>query len=499
MKVDRFVALAVAAGVLAVGSHGCASGGGDQQSAAQKPAATAAAPDPPAAVAPEELIPALLQEFEGSYPVQAPPSVGLKTWKIVAAPEQVKVLDGRTLDVWSYNGQVPGPVLRARLGETVRVELVNRLPQPTTIHWHGVRVPNAMDGVPNVTQPPVLPGESFVYEFVPKDAGTFWFHPHVRSSEQVERGLYGVLIVEDPQPKPYSQDVIWILDDWRLTPDGSAIDPNFNTRQDLMHDGRMGNVIAVNGRTDEQLTVKAGERIRLRIVNTANARVFIPDFSRLNAEIIAVDGNYAAEPFVLRRLEVSPGNRVDFDITFSPEDAGRVIPIYDRFKRKPNRLATIRVLDEVVETPEFDSPARAHVPQWKGAESLEPTLEYKLNTRPGGEYGIEWTMNGMTYSAHERPNTLYLNEWAKIRFTNDSSRLHPMHMHGNFFRLLTRNGRRIPEQFWRDTVLTRPKETIEIGLVPIDEGPWLLHCHILEHAAAGMMTIVDVKPREPGS
>ena len=477
--------------VLLLGLAGCGPDEADKQEATVPPAAPVAAP----VLSPEELIPALLEEFEGSYPVDAPRSIGVKEWRLVAAPAEVEVFDGLMLKVWSYNGQIPGPTLRIRFGETVRVELVNRLPQPTTIHWHGVRVPNAMDGVPNVTQPPVLPGETFVYEFTPKDPGTYWFHPHVRSSEQVERGLYGVLIVEDSEPKPYSQDVVWILDDWRMTPDGSAIDPNFNTRQDLMHDGRLGNVIAVNGRTDEELTVKAGERIRLRILNSANARVFIPDFSRLDHRIIAVDGNYAAAPFVSRRFEVSPGNRVDFDITFRAEDAGRVIPIFDRYKRKPNRLATIRVLEEVVETPEFDSPARAHVPLWKDAESLEPTLEYKLNNRTGGEYGIEWTMNGMTYSAHERPNTLYLNEWAKIRFTNDSSRIHPMHMHGNFFRLLTRNGRRIPERVWRDTVLTHPKETIEIALVPIDEGPWLLHCHILEHAASGMMTIVDVKPR----
>jgi FtsP/CotA-like multicopper oxidase with cupredoxin domain len=104
------------------------------------------------------------------------------------------------LKVWAYNGQVPGPVLRVRLGETLRVHFTNNLPEETTIHWHGVRLPNAMDGVPGVTQPPVPPAGEFVYEFTPKDAGTFWFHPHVRASEQVERGLYGVLVVEDASP-----------------------------------------------------------------------------------------------------------------------------------------------------------------------------------------------------------------------------------------------------------------------------------------------------------
>jgi FtsP/CotA-like multicopper oxidase with cupredoxin domain len=111
---------------------------------------------------------------------------------------------------------VPGPTLRVRLGDCVQVKFTNRLPQPTTIHWHGVRVPNGMDGVPHVTQPPIEPSATFVYDFAPKDAGTFWFHPHLRPSEQIERGLYGVLIVDEPEPPPYAEDVVWVLHDWLL-------------------------------------------------------------------------------------------------------------------------------------------------------------------------------------------------------------------------------------------------------------------------------------------
>jgi len=129
-------------------------------------------------------------------------------FELLAAPAELALVDGGKLRVWAYNGQVPGPTFRVRLGETVRVNFTNRLPQATTVHWHGVRVPNGMDGVPHVTQGPVEPGESFIYEFTPKDAGTFWFHPHVRSSEQVERGLYGVLVVEDEKPAPYDRDVV---------------------------------------------------------------------------------------------------------------------------------------------------------------------------------------------------------------------------------------------------------------------------------------------------
>ena len=150
----------------------------------------------------------LVREFSGAYPPEAHPTGQVRSFEIVAAETELPLLDGNRLRVWAYNGQVPGPELRIRLGETLRVRFTNRLPEATTIHWHGVRVPNGMDGVPSVTQPPVEPGGTFVYQFTPKDAGTFWFHPHVRSSEQVERGLYGVLIVEDRAPAPYARDVV---------------------------------------------------------------------------------------------------------------------------------------------------------------------------------------------------------------------------------------------------------------------------------------------------
>lgn len=440
---------------------------------------------------------ALRQEFEGAYPEAAPASTGLRTWSIVAEPSEVEVFDGHTLKVWAYNGQIPGPTLRIRLGQTVRVRFTNKLPQPTTIHWHGVRVPNAMDGVPGVTQLPVLPGETFVYEYTPKDAGTYWFHPHVRSAEQVERGLYGVLIVDDAEPLPYTQDVTWILDDWRVTKEGQ-IDPNFMTRSELTHDGRVGNILTINGRTDTELTVKPGERIRLRLLNSANGRVFVPYLLPLDALVIAVDGKYAAAPFRARRFELAPGNRLDFDITVDPELAGRVIPLRDRFKRKAKTLGTIRVLDvDPVDTPDFPSPANAMIPAWEETAEVPPRLEYKMNIRQGGTYGLEWTLNDRAYPHEATADVLYTGEWAKIRYTNLSGRIHPMHIHGMFFRLLSRDGRRIPETFWRDTVLTHANETVEIATVPLDDGMWMLHCHILEHAAAGMMTLVEVKPRKP--
>ena len=439
-----------------------------------------------------ERISALTAEFQGSYPIAREATRGVREYELEAAPGVVPLFDGRSFDVWAYNNQVPGPVLRVALGETLRVRFTNHLPQDTTVHWHGVRVPNPMDGTPGVTQAPIKPGESFVYEFVPKDAGTYWFHPHLRSSEQVERGLFGVLIVEDSDPPPYSRDVVWVLDDWRLAQDGT-LDPRFNTLHDLMHDGRWGSVVAVNGHVREVLEVRPGERIRLRLVNTANGRVFAPDFSGLPAKVIAVDGLYTPEPLVPAGFELAPGNRLDLDITIPKEAVGREIQVVDRFTRKPFVIATLRIGGEPLETPSFPSPAKARVPVWQDAASV-PVQNIDLNSERGGPFGIAWTLNGVAHTSHGAHPSLEfpVGRFVHLRFTNQSYRLHPMHIHGMFFKVLGRNGAPVREEFFRDTVLVHPKEAIDVGLVPLDEGDWMLHCHVLEHAEAGMMTTVRV-------
>jgi FtsP/CotA-like multicopper oxidase with cupredoxin domain len=437
----------------------------------------------------------LAREHEGAYPASRPASGPVRSFELSAQETELPLVDGTRMRVWAYNGQVPGPMLRVRLGETLRVHFTNQLPQATTIHWHGVRVPNDMDGVPNATQPPIQPGESFTYEFTPKDAGTYWFHPHVRSSEQVERGLYGVLIVEDEKPLPYTQDVVWVIDDWLLD-ESRQVFAQFNTRHDLAHDGRWGNAITVNGRTDTELKLRAGERIRLRLLSSSNGRIYAPDFSDLDASIIAVDGLYLREPIRFEGFELAPGNRVDLDIAVR-EEASRVVPVVDRFRpQRPNQLARIVIDDVGPATPAFPSPAHAHVPAWRDGLTAPITKEFRLNARSGGEYGIEWTLNDEAFAGHDHTHaalTLKRGAFARIRFVNDSHRLHPMHLHGMFFKVLARNHIAVDEPFFRDTVLVHAQETVDIGLVPLDEGDWMMHCHILEHAEAGMMTMIQVK------
>jgi FtsP/CotA-like multicopper oxidase with cupredoxin domain len=447
---------------------------------------------------PESPAARLARELKSVIAERAHPTGAVREFDIQAAEAELPLVQGGKLRVWAYNGRVPGPELRIRLGDTLRVRFTNRLPQATTIHWHGVRVPNAMDGVPHVTQPPVEPGGSFTYEFTPKDAGTFWFHPHVRSSEQVERGLYGVLIVEDPRPPPYTRDVVWVLDDWLLDETRQIFD-RFNTPHDLMHDGRWGNFVTVNGRTDSALEARGGERIRLRLLNASNGRIYAPEFAGLDPQIIAVDGLYLARPIPLGRFELAPGNRLDLDITLPAGPQSRALAAVDRFyAERPNHLANV-VIDGAAAgaAPSFPSPARARVPTWSAGQEIPPTKEIRIDARRGGSYGIEWTFNGVAFTGHEHHGppllTLQRGAWVRLRFVNDSFRLHPIHLHGMFFRLLARNGVAVDEPFFRDTVLMHSKETIDIGLVPLDAGKWMMHCHILEHAEAGMMTLFEVR------
>jgi len=433
---------------------------------------------------------ALAEEFSGAYPKEHKQDGRVVEVDIVASMGQLEIVKGHSTSVWSYNGTVPGPEIRVRKGDTVRINFTNNLWQPSTIHFHGIRVPNRMDGVPDITQLTVRRGESFVYEFTPKDAGTFWFHPHENSSEQLERGLYGVLIVEDEYSEQYSQDRVWVIDDWLLE-DTYQIDPYFVTQHDLAHDGRWGNVITVNSSLQEVLRAQPGERIRLRVINVSNGRVYTTNFGSLDAKVIAVDGMYVKEAFHANGFVLAPGNRIDVDITIPKNAAGKSFDVYDEFTRYRNILGTVVVEGNSVATPSFPYPQNEQVPGWTDAVDVPVDKRYVLDARNSGT-GLEWTINGETFSEHT-PLVLQSGEFNKIAFENKSFRLHPMHLHGQFFKVIARNGRPVKEPYFRDTVLVGAQETVEVGLVPLDKGKWLNHCHIAEHADAGMTTSIIVR------
>ena len=450
----------------------------------------------------------LVNEFNNAYTEQVTETGNIVEIDLQASIEKINVL-GTEQNLFTYNGQVPGPTIKAKVGDTVKVNFKNNLPQETTIHWHGLRVENSMDGVPGVTQDPIKPGEDFVYEFVVKDAGTFWYHPHVRSSEQVEKGLYGTIIVEDPEHDS-KDDLILVLDDWLINNNG-ILNKNFNTRHDVMHDGRWGNVITINSKLNPSISLAPNESKIIRIVNTSNGRTYNLDFLDLDVTVMAADGLKVQIPFKYTNFFLSPGNRIDLLIT-TPQDFKETVQIKDVFsKEQANILKFIvdenknienkniaKTTDEtnVEETIKLTKEQILStyklgvVPNWEDAHKLPIDKTYKLNSS-GHMMNLKWQINGKSFPSYDK-DTFNKGEFYKIKFSNASSRLHPMHLHGQFFKVISRNGRPVNENYFRDTILVLPNENIELGIIPLDSGIWANHCHILEHAEAGMMTFFEV-------
>jgi FtsP/CotA-like multicopper oxidase with cupredoxin domain len=279
--------------------------------------------------------------------------------------------------VWSYNGAVPGPEIRVGRGERLRIAVKNQLAEETTVHWHGLRVPAPMDGVPHLTQRPIAPGETFLYEFDVPDAGTYWYHPHQRSFEQVGRGLYGPLIVEEQEPIQVDRDVIWVLDDWRLLSDAQISD-DFGNFMDSSHNGRVGNTVTVNGRILDTFPVHAGERVRLRLINAANARIFGLEFQDHKPVVVALDGQ-PVEPHEPAggRVVLGPAMRADLVIDMSGKPGER-FTIVDTFYRG----LEYRLLDLLYDDP---APLRDHPLDarcgWRPIRCRSPTSEKPSDTR----------------------------------------------------------------------------------------------------------------------
>ncbi len=433
---------------------------------------------------------------------------GSRNFSLTAGPATLPLVggEGAETDLWAYNGAVPGPEIRVRQGEAIRVVARNGLAQPTTVHWHGIRLPNAMDGVPEVTQEPIPPGGAFTYEFEAVDAGSFWYHPHVNSVEQQGRGLAGPLIVEEREPIAVDRDLTWVIDDWLLR-DTAQIDDSFGHRGQMSHGGRIGNTVTVNGRVPDSFRVRAGERIRLRLINVANARTFALDFGALKPRIIALDGQPVTphEPpdgYVV----LAAAQRADLviDMAGRPGDSVRLTDSYYRGRayefltvqydkapplRESPLDAPIALPANPLPSPVVDDHAqRERIVLEGGAMGRFPE---------GAERFFEqnqfWFVNGLPDKGRTAPLfEISRGRTCVVELVNRTSWEHPMHLHGFAFRVLRRNGTPNMRGEWLDTVLVRPRESVEFAFVADNPGDWLFHCHILEHMAAGMSGIVRV-------
>jgi FtsP/CotA-like multicopper oxidase with cupredoxin domain len=416
-------------------------------------------------------------------------------------------------EVLAYDGSVPGPVFRLRRGERFDLAFDNRMDRPTTVHWHGMRVPNDMDGVPVLTQPPVPPGGSFRYAFTARNPGTYWYHPHFQSAEQLDRGLQGIVIVEDDDPPPVDRDLLWVLDDWRLDGKGQ-ITGDFGDLHDASHQGRFGNTATVNGRVPGDVKVRAGERIRLRLVNVANAWIFGLDFAGHAPMVIAYDG-HAVEPHrpAGDRVVVGPSQRVDLilDLTGAPGARFEVVDRY--YPRNQYKLLDLVYEDErsrssppgdpiALPAPDLPTPdladAESHLITFSGG-AMGGTRSARLNgedtdIRTLARMGKVWAINGIVASRHDEPPmlTLRLGRTYILEFANETAFPHPIHLHGQPMKVLSANGREPAQDRWRDTLLLEPRGEASVAVVADNPGRWMLHCHIPEHQEAGMMAVVEV-------
>lgn len=409
------------------------------------------------------------------------------TYHLVAQPHEWAMRHDLHVQGCAYNGRVPGPVLRANVGDTVVVHLSNLLPEPTTIHWHGVRLQAAMDGTDDA-QPAVPPGGSFTYRFTVPDAGTFWFHPHTNETEQIEKGLYGTLVVEDAAEQVRADgEQVLVFDDAAVR-DSAFTRPSWYLPRILeRHNGREGNIALINGRADRTLRIAAGQRERWRLVNAGNARYLRLSFGDRAFTQIATDGGLMERPARLTELLLAPGERADIIVGPFPEgDQFEIIALpYDRGVGKPRAIPYGRVQVGALRRSE------AHVPEVLRAIAPLATPDAPVNRtialsgRRSWRNGVDFAINGVQH-LHDAPvRSGELQVWDIV---NPSMMDHPFHLHGSFFQVIAVNDVPLERRAWKDTVNVKKGDTVRIAWMPDDRtGGWMYHCHILEHHEAGMM------------
>jgi FtsP/CotA-like multicopper oxidase with cupredoxin domain len=370
--------------------------------------------------------------------------------------------DGERITI---NGTSPGPTVRARQGDLVEVTLVNdNLPDGTTFHWHGVDVPNAADGVAGVTQDAVMPGEEHVYRFVAEDAGSYWYHSHQVSHEQVRRGLLAALVIEPAEGEQADVDEVFLIHRY----------------------GASSTLNGVEGFTE--VDAQPGDTVRLRLVNTDNGltTVWLPGAT---FRVLAVDGRDVNEPRELTdtAIPLPAGGRVDVGFTV-PDEGVRV-----EFSGGPSLGFATGPPDARTSSPEdvldlltYGEPE----PPPFDIENPDRRFTYAIGRKPGfldGRPGLWWTVNGgifpdvPMYMVSERDVVVF-------EITNDSGDSHPMHLHGHHGLVLSRNGEPATgSPWWTDSLEVAEGERYEIAVLADNPGLWMDHCHNLPHARDGLV------------
>jgi FtsP/CotA-like multicopper oxidase with cupredoxin domain len=411
-------------------------------------------------------------------------------YRLDASEVDWEITPGRKVRGYGFNSQVPGPILEAKRGVPLEIEFTYRLPELTVIHWHGLRIPAAMDGT-EVVQRSIQPGETFTYRFTPPDAGTFWYHPHANETEQLEKGLYGALIVRAADELALDGEKILVFDDVRVDKSGHIA--KFGGLIDR-HNGREGNVRLINGTSEPEFAIAAGQVERWRIVNASSARYIHLSLGGLPFQTIGTDGGFIEAPVTAEEVLLPPGDRAELAV--GPfEKEGDVYGIDDLpFKRgtgkkKVERFGTIRVTPQKASTARIPPRLREIPPLVTGTADVTRTV--KLGFQLSLRRGFDFVVDGERHHQAEPVNVGDLQVWDVVNTTQID---HPFHLHGFFFQVLEIDGKKPGWRSLEDVINVPPNATVRIAWYPDDRpGMWTYHCHILEHHAAGMMTHFEVK------
>ena len=413
----------------------------------------------------------------------------------------------RPAELWTFNGKVPGPVLRARQGVEFKLRLVNELDEPLALHWHGVRLANAIDGT-WLTGLPVAPGRSFDFVFTPPDAGTFWYRTTTDTSRQRERGLSGMFIVEEPDALESILDVPLLIDDWALDASAAFDEASFGNALIAAGEGRLGHVITVDGELQRMLSLPASRRfLRLRLLNAANARFLKLRLQGGEAHIVAQDGQ-PFEPVLLRGepVELAPGQRLDLLLPPSALFFSMAAVLDGR----SIEIARITLKD----TPRGERPSMPRLfpnplPSYfnyaalreasftiqggRGGGLTEAKLDGRLRSAAAlAAQGLFWAVNGNAGPSEQPLLSVPRGSTVAITIDNITRFPHALHLHGHAARLIERAGRQVVDSPWRDTFVARPLEPAKILFIADNPGRWLFASTVAEHFDSGLQAWFEV-------
>lgn len=460
----------------------------------------------------------------------------------LTASKVLKTINGNSVKMLAYNGSIPGPLIKVIQGSEITLNFINETDVDATIHSHGIRLENEFDGVPNLTQNPVKPGQSFTYKLKFPDAGIYWYHPHIREDYAQELGLYGNFLVT-PDSADYWAEVdreeTLFLDDI-LVNNGQIVKFDKSVVDHTLM-GRFGNTMLINGSDNYQLSLKQGERVRFYVTNAANTRVFNFAVPHTRMKLVGSDnGKYEQEEWI-DSVIIGPSERQIVEIWF---DQDGEFKLENQTPEKTYTLGTIAVQQNPVTTsyllvprinrdfinslaplrPRFDQPADKNLTltlQMGSPGGMHHQMgdgEMMENNRMsmGEVEKIEWEDDMGMMNVQSTQNTLQWKmvdedskqenmdiNWqfnqgdnVKIKLFNDDKSMHPMqhpiHIHGQRFLVLSTNGQKNSNFVWKDTALIQTGDTVELLVQMDNPGNWVIHCHIPEHMESGMMSSFKV-------